>query len=62
MYGIQYLFDGGLRKFMFRQVEVVRLTRRVRKILTTHSLESAGIRSLKAIIQQRTVVINIHVG
>jgi hypothetical protein len=40
MYGIQYLFDGGLRKFMFRQVEVVRLTRRVRKILTqvtTHS-------------------------
>jgi hypothetical protein len=25
MYGIQYLFDGGLRKFMFRQLEVVRL-------------------------------------
>jgi hypothetical protein len=26
MYGIQYLFDGGLRKFMFRQLEVVKLT------------------------------------
>ena len=54
MYGIQYLFDGGLRKFMFRQLEVVRLTWCLFEWKILYGiLEKA---------KQRTVVINIHVG